>query len=193
MFENLRGIVIHDHFKSYFTLVCVLHALCNEHHLRELKALIQFEKESWASKMFYLLLFANKNPEEKKRILSAYDKILGKGLAYHEGLEPLKKGKRGRQKQRIGHNLLIRLRDYKDDVLRFLSHQSVAFTNNQAEQDLRMMNVKMKISGGFRTVEGAQTFCTIRGFLSTCRKQERNLFQATVQAVNGIFPVVSIS
>jgi len=66
---------------------------------------------------------------------------------------------RGRPARRPGHNLLIRLRDFKSDVLRFLSNFAVPFTNNQAEQDIRMMKVKMKISGGFRAQAGAETFC----------------------------------
>ncbi|TDG93345.1 IS66 family transposase [Cardinium endosymbiont of Culicoides punctatus] len=78
-------------------------------------------------------------------------------------------------------NLLIRLRDFKDAVLRFLTTPEVPFTNNQAEQDIRMIKVKQKISGGFRTQKGAEMFCTIRGFLSTKRKQGTNLFQAIQQ------------
>jgi transposase len=196
MFEGLTGIVIHDHFKSYYALTGVLHALCNAHHLRELQALIQFEKESWASKMAALLRYANKHSddvEEIKRILRIYDRIVASGIAYHEALEPLLKGARGPQKHRIGHNLLIRFRDYKDDVLRFLSNPLVAFTNNQAEQDLRMMKVKMKISGGFRSLEGAQTFCTLRSFISTCRKQGHNIFQALRNALSGVLPSVTLA
>jgi len=118
--------------------------------------------------------------------------IVAKGLDYHESLEPLTKGKRGRQKRRIGHNLLLRLKNHKDDVLRFLSDPQVAFTNNLAEQDLGMMKVKMKISGGFRTMQGAKTFCTIRSFTSTCRKQGINIFQAISQANVGFLPDISI-
>ena len=75
----------------------------------------------------------------------------------------------------MGHNLLIRLRNFKEDVLRFLTTPGVPFTNNQAEQDVRMMKVKQKISGGFRTTEGAHNFATIRGFISTMRKQNKNI------------------
>ena len=73
----------------------------------------------------------------------------------------------GGRKRRIGHNLLLRLKNFKDAVLRFLTNPGVPFTNNQAEQDIRMMKVKQKISGGFRGMEVAKTFCTIRGFIST--------------------------
>lgn len=76
------------------------------------------------------------------------------------------------------HNLLIPLRNFKDDVLLFVSDVNVPFTNNQAEQDIRMIKVKQKISGGFRSQNGADVFCTIRGFISTNRKQNLNILDA---------------
>ena len=192
MFSGLMGTIVHDCFKSYYLVMDVLHGLCNAHILRELKALIEFEKETWAAMMSRLLCFAKRHPEKKELLLILYDRIVQKGIDYHESLEPLKKGKRGRQKKRVGHNLLLRLKERKDDVLRFLSDPHVPFTNNLAEQDLRMMKVKMKISGGFRTMQGAKTFCTIRSFTSTCRKQGINIFQAIAQANIGFFPEISV-
>lgn len=176
LLEDLKGILVHDHWKPYFCLEDVQHALCNAHHLRELKALEEFEKEPWAFKMSRLLTIANRLKDPPiLRILELYDHIVAEGLAFHEHLPPL--GKLHKKKRR-GHNLLVRLRDFKDCVLRFLRRRDVPFTNNQAEQDIRMMKVKQKISGGFRTSQGAETFCIIRGFLSTCRKQGLNLFQS---------------
>lgn len=192
MFQNLAGTIVHDCFTSYYALVALLHALCNAHILRELKAISQFEKEEWAGKMATLLCFANKNRDKEEQVNRVYDDIVAKGLTYHESLEPLKQGKRGRKKRRVGHNLLIRLRDRKDDILRFLSDPMVAFTNNLAEQDLRMMKVKMKISGGFRSSKGAENFATIRSFISTCRKQNINIFQAIHQAQKGVLPKIAI-
>lgn len=186
------GIIVHDHFKPYYTLPDVEHALCNAHHLRELKALIEIEKEPWAKKMFRLLLKANTAARRavahgasvlaarvKRRILRLYDAIVERGLGFHEQQPPLLKrtGARGRQARRPGHNLLIRLRDFKDDVLRFVSDLNVPFSNNQAEQDIRMMKVKMKISGGFRTKAGADTFATLRAVISTARKQGWNILK----------------
>jgi transposase len=186
------GVIVHDHFKSYYLLGDVKHALCNAHHLRELKALIEIEKEAWAKKMFRLLLKAHKAVQravEKgasvvvdrmlRRILWLYDAIVSLGLAFHQSLPPLARrtGARGKLPRRIGHNLLIRLRDFRSDVLRFVSDFAVPFTNNQAEQDFRMMKVKMKISGGFRTIAGAQTFATLRSVISTARKQGWNILQ----------------
>ena len=94
-----------------------------------------------------------------------------RGLAFHRDLPPLARaiGARGRAPHRPGHNLLIRLHKFKGDVLRFLCDFTVPFTNNEAEQDLRMMKVKMKISGGFRTMAGARTFARIRSVISTAR------------------------
>jgi transposase len=160
------GIIVHDHFKPYFTLKGVAHALCNAHHLRELKALTEIEKEPWATKMSRLLLTAadavRRAVEQgqsalaervSRRIVAVYDAIVLRGLAFHEQQPTLERrpGARGRLAKRPGHDLLGRLRDFKTEVLRFLFDFAVPFTNNQAEQDVRMMKVKMKISGGFRT------------------------------------------
>jgi transposase len=193
LLETLNGgVIIHDHFKPYYTLPNVEHALCNAHHLRELKALVDIEKEPWAKKMAKLLrnLCRRVNDAIQKektvladritrRLLTMYDAVIAQGFVFHEQQPALqrKNGARGKTPLRIGHNLLIRLRDYKDDVLRFLHDFNVPFTNNQAEQDLRMMKVKMKISGGFRTIDGAKTFAALRSVLSTARKQGWNILQ----------------
>jgi transposase len=186
------GIIVHDHFKPYFTLKDVGHALCNAHHLRELKALIEIEKEPWATKMSRLLLTAARavrGAEERgqsmvaervsRRIVAVYEAIVRRGLAFHEQQPVLQRrpGARGRTAKRPGHNLLVRLRDFQTEVLRFLFDFAVPFTNNQAEQDIRMMKVKMKISGGFRTQSGAETFATLRSVLSTARKRSWNLLK----------------
>lgn len=166
----------------------MLHALCNAHHLRELKALVEIEKEDWARKMQRLLRrarhAANLAREQGKplppRLIAlferCYDAVLADGLAFHDGQLPLvrpasKAKRRGRQPRRVGHNLLLRLSSRKQDVLRFLSDPAVPFTNNLAERDGRMMKLRQKISGGFRTVDAAAEFGTIRSLLSTAKKQ----------------------
>jgi transposase len=190
IFDALRGgVIVHDHFKPYFTVPEVEHALCNAHHLRELKALIDIEKEPWARKMSRLLVRASRQVERAvaqgkvalsedcaRRIVAVYDAILKRGFAFHDAQPPLARrpGARGRSPKRVGHNLLQRLRDHKAAVLRFVFDLAVPFTNNQAEQDIRMMKVKMKISGGFRSWDGAETFVTLRSVLSTARKQGWN-------------------
>ena len=193
MFDALHGgVIVHDHFKPYFTLAEVEHALCNAHHLRELKALVEIEKEPWARKMSRLLVRASRQVDRAiaqgnaalaagraRRIVAVYDAIIRRGLAFHEAQPPLARrpGARGRSPKRVGHNLLERLRDHKMEVLRFVFDFAVPFTNNQAEQDIRMMKVKMKVSGGFRTWGGAETFATLRSVLSTARKQGWNILR----------------
>ena len=115
-----------------------------------------------------------------------YDTIVTEGLAFHQDQPPLAtpatNGKRrGRPPRRTGHNLLLRLSTRKDDVLRFLDDPTVPFTNNQAERDGRMMKVRQKISGGFRSQEGARDFAVIRSLISTARKQGWNVIHALIQ------------
>src|SRR5271169_1976911 len=193
LLPNVAGIVVHDHWKPYYTMPGVLHALCNAHHLRELKALVEIEKEDWARKMQRLLRrgchLANLarergiapntlRPRLHAQIERRYDAILAQGLAFHQAQSPLapaatkgKSQRRGRKPRRTGHNLLLRLANRKQDVLRFLNDLAVPFTNNQAERDARMMKVKQKISGGFRCIAGATDFATIRSFIATAKKQ----------------------
>jgi len=99
------------------------------------------------------------------------------------------RAKRGRVARRTGHNLLLRLKNYREDVLRFLTDPEVPFTNNQAERDLRMMKCKQKISGGFRTTNGAEIFTRLRGFISTARKQGWNVFGAIQQVISSNVPM----
>ena len=190
LLANVTGIVVHDHWKPYYTMTGVVHALCNAHHLRELKALIEIEKEDWAAKMQRLLrrachaanLARERGVPLKPGLIAlierCYDGILANGLAFHEAQPTLAKAKRrGRQPRRVGHNLLLRLSSRKQDVLRFLTDPSVPFTNNLAERDGRMMKLRQKISGGFRAENGAKDFAVIRSVLSTARKQGWNMLR----------------
>lgn len=117
---------------------------------------------------------------DKHRISVAYDAALATGFALHEGQAPLLRtpGARGRPPRRTGHNLLLRMRHCKADVLRFTEDFDVPFTNNQAEQDIRMMKLRMKISGGFRTLAGAEIFAKMRSIISTARKRGINILRA---------------
>ena len=184
LLAGLTGIVVHDHWKPYYTLTGVLHALCNAHHLRELKALVEIEKEDWAHRMQRLLRrachavkLASEQAVPLKPGLSAlierrYDAIVAEGLAFHEAQPALAKTRpRGRPPRRVGHNLLLRLSTHRQDVLRFLTDPRVPFTNNLAERDGRMIKLRQKISGGFRSEDGAKDFAVIRSVLSTARKQ----------------------
>jgi transposase len=123
-----------------------------------------------------------------------YDTILADGLAFHDAQPALVRvggtGKqhRGRPPRRIGHNLVLRLSTRKTDVLRFLTDPQVPFSNNLAERDGRMMKVRQKISGGFRSMDGAMDFAVIRSLLSTARKQGWGILQ-TLEAVMNLLPV----
>jgi len=118
-----------------------IHALCNGHHLRELTRAWEQDDQQWAQDMKDLL-----------------EKINAKV-------------NRCRIKKSKSRNLLERLRDFEDDVLRFMENEQVAFSNNLGENGIRMTKVQQKISGCFRSIEGAKIFCRIRSYLSTCRKQ----------------------
>ena len=122
----------------------------------------------------------------RERLLKIYHVIVQRGLEYHQSLPPLKrKNNRGKIKRRKGHNLLRRLSNYDEDVLRFLHQSNAPFTNNQAERDIRMMKCKQKISGGFRSFEGAEDFAAIRSFISTAKKQGLNVLDALTSAFKG--------
>ena len=145
--------------------------------------------EPWAKDMRDLLVEANDAVRKARQqdatalappavagFVTRYWEAVRAGLVLHRAMPPLKQGATRRTKRRPGHNLLERLKGYKDDVLRFLYD----FTNNLAEQDLRMMKVKMKISGGLRTFEGASRFASLRAVLSTARKRGWNTLQTLV-------------
>ena len=194
LLANTTGIVVHDHWKPYFTMPDVEHALCNAHHLRELKALIEIEKEDWACQMAVLLrraCHAANLAREKKTPLTPwliagftrrFEAIVAQGLAFHAALPPLANPRQVKRQgpvpRRTGHNLLLRFQARQADVLRFVANPAVPFTNNEAERDARMMKLRQKISGGFRSQEGAADFAIIRSFVSTARKQGWNLIQA---------------
>lgn len=191
LLAQVIGIVVHDHWHPYYTMTGVRHALCNAHHLRELKALVEIEKEDWARRMQRLLRRAchavnlaraqdlRLKPEMIALIERCYDAIVADGLAYHMAQPSLTKARpRGPPPRRVGHNMLLRLSTRKTDVLRFLTDWRVPFTNNLAERDGRMMKLRQKISGGFRSHQGAAEFAVIRSLTSTARKQGWELLKA---------------
>jgi len=204
---DLRGgVVVHDHFLPYRRLDTVDHAFCNAHILRELQCLIEFDKEPWAELMRDMLRAANKAvhearaagskalaPEVVAAFVEQYWAAVRLGLAFHRELPGLqaKANASGRTKQRPGRNLLERLKTFKTETLRFLTDFDVPFTNNLAEQDLRMMKVKMKISGSFRTLDGAQTFARLRSVVSTARKQGANILKTLAARQNQLILAIA--
>ena len=193
LLAGVIGIVVHDHWAPYYKMKDVLHASCNAHHLRELKALIELDHEDWARKMQILLrrtchainLARERGIPLKPRLIACierhYDAIVAEGLAFHQRLPTLRRQRCSVQPRRVGHNLLLRLDQRRGDVLRFLNDPNVPFTNNQAEGDARMMKLRQKISGGFRAKASADDFAIIRSALSTARKQGWNILHTLMQ------------
>jgi transposase len=177
---RFTGILCHDHWKPYYHYDGCLHALCNAHHLRELTRACEQDDQLWAGQMKALLEDINAevhdaggclNQEHAQQHREYYREILKKAeIECPPPDETRKKGQRGRIKRSKARNLLERLRDFEEDVLRFMAHPDIPFTNNQGENDIRMTKVQQKISGCFRSKEGAEIFCRVRGYLSTCRK-----------------------
>lgn len=185
------GTLVHDGWKPYRDLACT-HALCNAHHLRELTYIFEEMKQAWAKRLIDLLVDACHEVAAADGALageriayyrSAYAEILAEGEATNPRAPP--SGRRGRTKQSKARNLLDRLRTYADDVWRFMTDHNVPFSNNTAEQAVRMPKVKQKISGGFRTPAGLETFCTLRSYLATLHKQGANLFHALTLTFQG--------
>ena len=178
------GTAIHDHWESYYTYEACRHGLCNAHHLRELIYFAEHD-EKWAEKLMNCLLDAKNEKDEslilsEKRILyykNRVKRILREGLFLHPKRVKTDKT-RGRQKQTKQYNFLSRVNEKIDDVLRFIIDPLVPFDNNQGERDIRMLKVQQKVSGTFRSSRGAQSFCIIRGYISTIRKNKQPLFDA---------------
>lgn len=169
--QHFKGILVHDHWKPYFVYKC-LHALCNAHHLRELQAAIDFDKQKWAKQMQDLLIEMRDAVEKADGSISskragAFRKRYRKILRIADRECPRNEKTRKQTKTR---NLLDRLCKFETETLRFLRDKRVPFTNNCGENDLRMTKVQQKISGCFRSIEGAKIFCRIRSYILTCRK-----------------------
>ncbi len=196
LISRFGGILGHDGWMPYRHYTTCQHSLCNAHHIRELRALAEAGKDVWPQQMIDLLYRAN------DEVNAAAERCLSKGriatfrrqyrniLTAGETLNPPapSSGQRGRTRQSDATNLLARLRGYEEDVLRFTFNPDAPFTNNIAEQAIRMCKVKQKVSGCFRTLNGAVAFCTIRSYLATLHKQKFNLFHALVHALQGNVP-----
>lgn len=196
---NFAGVLCHDHWTAYYTYKQCLHSLCNSHHIRELESVVELNNHTWAKKMQSLLFEINKAKQDAggavtSRQADIYRKQYRCILADGEVESPLPqklegpKKKRGRIKKEKHRNLLERLRDFEDDVLRFMENKDVPFTNNQAENDIRMVKVQQKISGCFRTMEGAKIFCRVRSYLLTAQKHNIKPSEALACLFAGILP-----
>jgi transposase len=193
---NLTGTAVHDCWGPYWRLLCE-HGLCNAHLLRELTFQRETTRQHWPKRMIELLIRSRDYCEAARaagemalsawrirRIVRDYGAILDKALIRNPRAERQNKC-RGRVKQSLTFNLINRMREHADAVLRFVTDLRVPFTNNLAERAIRMPKVKQKISGCFRTFEGAQNFCTIRSYLDTMHKQGHNMFEVLCQTFIG--------
>lgn len=184
-----KGVLMHDHWKPYFRYKCK-HGLCNAHHLRELEAAVEFDGQKWAKAMQDLLIIMRDAVEEaggalSKKTVTQLRKKYRKILRKAEKECPLNSKTRAQTKSR---NLLERLRDFEKQTLRFLRDSEVPFTNNLGENDIRMTKVQQKISGCFRSMDGARIFCRIRSYISTCRKRGIGPGDALRMAFDGKLP-----
>ena len=195
---NFVGRAIHDFWKPYFGYECT-HGLCNAHHLRELVFVHEQHRQDWAKAMIDCLLdiknaCAQARPTANhltkaqiKNFEARYQRILDEGYAANPlSASPAYAGKkRGRRKKTKPMNLLERLDEHRREALAFMYDFNVPFDNNPAERDIRMMKVQQKISGLFRSEEGAKAFCGIRSYISTARKNALGALDAIARVFTG--------
>lgn len=194
---EFHNTMVHDFWKPYYKYSQAVHGICNAHIMRELVYAQEQKHQNWAKSMQDLLieihesrniLMSQKETGFQALVLEAYhvryDAIVQLGIA--DNIPPQKpKGKRGRVGKGKILCLLERLRDYKEDILRFAADWTVPFTNNEAERTIRFSKVKQKVSGCFRTEKGAQDYMRIMSFVSTARKHGMSYFEAVRAALEG--------
>ena len=198
---KFKGTLAHDHWKPYYTYADCDHSLCNAHHIRELEWVIDnYPPYTWAQSMQDLLCEINDvvNKTENNCLNEAtaiayrlrYREIIAIGEAQMPlpPSDPNQPKKKGRQKKTKERNLLERLRDFEDDTLLFMVVSYVKFTNNDGENAIRMTKVQQKISGCFRSIDGAKIFCRIRSYLLTAQKHDISPTHALQTLFQGKLP-----
>ena len=190
-----QGIAVHDALGGYFPYPCS-HSLCNAHLLRDLTAVSELTRQRWPARLTDLLLNIKQAVERAsakgrthltarrlKDFTAQYDQLVKSGLRANPPPKPT--GRVGRPNQGPIRSVLLRLQKRASAVLAFMHDFRVPFDNNRAEQDVRMIKVKQKVSGGFRSLAGAEQFCRIRGYLSTMRKQGHNALAVLTSVFTG--------
>ena len=195
---EFRGIAVHDCWASYWSYPEVTHAVCCAHLLRELTGITENNPDQkWASAFTDLLLEMKKVKDKAvangKDSLSyyhchkfdkRYDELIEQARTENPIPETTEK-KRGRKKKGKILALVERLANYKASVCLFIKNFNVPFDNNQAERDIRMIKVKTKVSGCFRTEEGARDYLKIMSYIGTAHKQGYNAYEAIKNAITG--------
>lgn len=188
---SYKGISVHDRWAPYDNYGCT-HALCNAHLLRELKWVKEEVGRTWAEKMIELLVHANNLKKENKLDATAihaieqqYKQIIEQGITEEPPAPIPKIKKRGRIKKTKSLKLLEAFINRKEQILRFVHNKDVPFDNNLAERDIRMVKLKQKISGCFRTLHGGEVFFRIRSYISTVRKQGHGVLDAIEKTLLG--------
>jgi transposase len=169
-----EGVLVHDCWKAYFGFDKSEHALCCAHLLRELNAVIE-SGQIWAEGMKSLLLemkdvvdrYKSADKTElstyyREKFKARYDAALAKAKEEIVSSTTRKKSK--------AENLLVRLEEYRVEITRFTENFEVPFDNNQAERDIRNVKIKQKVSGGFRTEDGAADYAKTSSFIGTVIK-----------------------
>lgn len=211
LLPQYQGVVVHDGFTAYDQYRQCQHGLCNAHILRDLNYVIGTSKPDWAQEMKQLLLDikaavgtageAGKKQlasRRKDEFLHKYDRIVAEAGKLYRPLQR-KKGRTKKPKEiespivGAARKLVNRLGAKRDEILRFMTDFRVPFDNNQAERDLRMLKVKQKISGCFRTGLGASEFCRVRSYVATMKKQGRGVMEtiSSVFAGQTMMPLIS--
>lgn len=201
----VRGRVVHDGLWSYWHYEQCDHALCNAHHLRELTFVEEQLKQPWAGQLKTLLLEIKEAadraradglpvlpPAAQHGWTARYADLVAEGLRLNPPAPPTG-GKQGRPKRSPAGNLALRLSTHQAETLAFMTDLRVPFDNNQAERDLRMMKVRQKISGCFRSMTAVDPFCTLRSYVSTLRKQALPILASLAAAFRGQPPVPALT
>lgn len=194
---NFKGTAVHDGWKPYMSFEC-RHGLCNSHHLRELIFIEEQFEQKWAKKMADLLRKINVSvretkvngnaalkPEQLEKYKAQYAQLISEAYTANPWEKPTGPPRRGRIKKTKPINLIERLDKQRELVLLFMNDFTVPFSNNLAEQDIRMVKLRQKISGCFRDFAGAETFCRIRSYISTARKKDIGAMESLKSSFSG--------
>ena len=187
---HYKGVALHDYWRSYLKFSDCQHSFCNVHHLRDLAFIVEQYDQAWAAKMKRLLCNIKDEvaatsarhttlpPDRLSYYEAEYDALIAQGFAANPSPPKTKPRPIGRPKQSPPKNLLDRLHRHKAGVLAFMYDFRIPFDNNLVERDVRMIKVQQKVSGCFRTEDGAHIFCALRSYISTARKHGLNAIDA---------------